>query len=434
LYTFTVADPSQFLALVFFCLAAALTSTLTVRERSYAESAREQARTTAELFAFSRKLAGIRKLDTLLAATAAQVATILKAEAILLVPTETEHSLRQMAAVPPDVSLDDADLAAATWCWEHAQPTGRGTDTLPGTPRLFLPMRTGQGKVGVIGVRRPGPQPLTPTERRLLDALSDLAAIAVERIRLAKDVDQARMLAETEKLRSALLTSISHDLRTPLSLIIGAISSLRSYGARYDDRTREEMLATAEDEAERLNRYVANLLDMTQLDGGALKPRREACDVEDLVGAALRRCAKQLAGHPVRLSLPAGLPMLMLDFVLMEQVLANLLDNAAKYTPAGSAIEVSANRFKFSLMISVRDEGPGIPDADLPRIFDKFYRSRDGDRARAGTGLGLAICRGFVEAMGGRISARNRSDRKGAEFLIEFSPEAFAEKLRTETA
>ncbi|MBL6749162.1 MAG: sensor histidine kinase KdpD [Nevskia sp.] len=434
IYTFTIADPSQFLALAFFCIAAALTSTLTVRERAYAESAREQARTTAELFAFSRKLAGIRKLDTLLAATAAQVATMLKVEVMLLVPGELGSTLKQMAAVPPDARLDDADMAAATWCWEHAQPTGRGTDTLPGTQRLFLPLRTGQGKVGVIGITRPGPQFLSPSERRLLDALSDLAAIAVERIRLAKDVDQARMLAETEKLRSALLTSISHDLRTPLSLIIGAVSSLRSYGGRYDDKTREDMLATAQDEAERLNRYVANLLDMTQLDAGALQPKREACDVQDLVGAALRRCAKQLAGHKVRLSVPANLPMLMLDFVLMEQVLANLLDNAAKYTPQGSIIEIGASRFKFSLVITIRDEGPGIPEGDLPRIFDKFYRSREGDRSRAGTGLGLAICRGFVEAMGGRISARNRGDRSGAEFVIEFSPEAFADKLRTEAA
>ncbi len=436
IYTFTVADPSQLLALVFFCLAAGLTSTLTVRERQFAETARGQARTTAELFAFSRKLAGVRKLDTLMASTAGQVATMLKAEVSLLTPDADGGALKQMAAVPPDALLEDADLAAATWCWEHAKPTGRGTDTLPGSRRLFLPLRTGQGKVGVIGVSRPARNfLLNPAERRLLDALADLAAIAIERIRLAKDVDQARMLAETEKLRSALLTSISHDLRTPLALIIGSLSSLKSYGALYDDKTREEMMSTAIDEAERLNRYVANLLDMTQLDAGALSPKREPCDLHDLVGAALRRCAKQLGQHKVKLSIPANLPMLLLDDVLMEQVLANLLDNAAKYTPAGSTIEIFAAQYKFSLMVSMRDEGPGIPEADLQRVFDKFFRARAaGDRGRGGTGLGLAVCRGFVEAMGGRIYVRNRTDTPGAEFVIEFSPDVIAERPRTEVA
>ena len=435
-YTFTVADPSQLLALAFFCLAAGLTSTLTVRERQFAETAREQARTTAELFGFARKLSGVRKLDTLLATTAGQVATMLKADVSLLTPDPNTGALRQMAAVPADATLEDADLAAAVWCWDHARPTGRGTDTLPGSRRLFLPLRTGQGKVGVIGVSRPAKNfLLNPAERRLLDALGDLAAIAIERIRLAKDIDQARMLAETEKLRSALLTSLSHDLRTPLALIIGSLSSLKSYGALYDDKTREEMLNTGIDEAERLNRYVANLLDMTQLDAGALKPKREPCDLHDLVGAALRRNAKQLAQHKIKLSIPANLPMLMLDNVLMEQVLANLLDNASKYTPAGSTIEIVAAQYKFSLLISVRDEGPGIPEGDLQKVFDKFFRARaDGDRGRGGTGLGLAICRGFVEAMGGRIYARNRTEPKGAEFVIEFSPEVIAERPRTEIA
>jgi two-component system sensor histidine kinase KdpD len=440
LYTVNIADPSQVLALVFFCIAGALTSTLTSRERLHALIAGEQAKTTAELFAFSRKLAGIRKLDTLLAATAAQVANMLKVDAMLLLPDGHVSVLKLAASAPDGATLDAADLAAATWCWEHTQPTGRGTDTLPGTRRLFLPLRTAQGKVGVIGVSRDAPGfLLTPPERRLLDALVDLAAIATERIRLAKDVDQARMLAETEKLRSALLTSISHDLRTPLASIIGSISSLRSYGNLYNDDTREEMLATALDEAERLNRYVANLLDMTQLDAGALVPKKQSCDLQDLVNTAVRRCGKQLANHRIKLNFPNNLPLLILDDVLMEQVLVNLLDNAAKYTPADTQIEIGASRHKFSLAISVCDEGPGIPEEDLPRVFDKFFRVRQAsDRGRSGTGLGLAICRGFVEAMGGRIYARNRHDRSGAEFIIEFSPEVFAdpapEKLSAETA
>ena len=429
IYTFTVADPSQVLALIFFCVAAVLTSTLTARERRYSLSAREQARTTAELLAFSRKLAGIRKLDTLTAATAAQVANMLRVDAIVMLPNMRTGTLVQMASAPAGSALDEADLAAATWCWEKNQPTGRGTDTLPGGRRLFLPLRTGQGRVGIIGVSRDAPNfLLTPAERRLLDALTDLAAIAAERIRLAKDVDQARLLAETEKLRGSLLTSISHDLRTPLASIIGSISSLRAFGTRYDDATREEMLATAQDEAERLNRYVANLLDMTQLDAGALQAKREACDLHDLASSAARRAAPQLQKHRLRLAIPATLPLLLLDPVLMEQVLVNLIDNAAKYTPFGSTIEIAAAQYRFSIVITVRDDGPGIPAADIERIFDKFYRVREeADRAHAGTGLGLAICRGFVEAMGGRIQARNRSEGSGAEFVMEFSPDVIAE-------
>lgn len=428
-FSFSIADPSQVLALIFFCVAAALTSTLTARERLSALTAREQAKTTAELFAFSRKLAGIRKLDTLMAATAAQVANMLKVDAVLLVPHPASGALTQLASAPAASAIDQADMAAATWCWDKNQPTGRGTDTLPGARRLFLPLRTGQGKVGVIGVSRDASGfMLTPQERRLLDALADLAAIATERIRLAKSVDQARMLAETEKLRSALLTSISHDLRTPLASIIGSISSLRSYGTLYDEDTRDEMLATAQDEAERLNRYVANLLDMTQLDAGALEPKRQPCDLADLVNAALRRTAKQLAAHTVKLSIPSTLPLLNLDDVLMEQVLVNLLDNAGKYTLPGSTVEISASRHRFSVVICVRDDGPGIPEQDLQRIFDKFYRVREpADHGRSGTGLGLAICRGFVEAMGGRIQARNRDEGTGAEFLIEFSPDVIAD-------
>jgi two-component system, OmpR family, sensor histidine kinase KdpD len=429
LYGFTVANPGQVLALIFFSVVAVLTSTLTARERQQSLSARDQAQTTAELFAFSRKLAGIRKLDTLMAATAAQIANMLHVDAILMLPHPKTGELLQVASAPAGSALDEADLAAAAWCWDKNQPAGRGTDTLPGARRLFLPLRTGQGRVGVVGVSRDAAGfLLAPAERRLLDALADLAAIATERIRLAKDVDQARMLAETEKLRASLLTSISHDLRTPLASIIGSISSLRSYGPLYDDAAREEMLTNAQDEAERLNRYVANLLDMTQLDAGALKPKREPCELQDLVGAAVRRTQKQLSQHRLKLSIPANLPLLLLDFVLMEQVLVNLLDNAAKYSPPGTQIEITASRHKFSVVITVRDEGPGIPPADQQRVFNKFYRVReDADHARSGTGLGLAICRGFVEAMGGRIYTRNRSDVSGAEFIIEFSPEVVAE-------
>jgi two-component system sensor histidine kinase KdpD len=422
LYTFTIADPANVVALFFFMIVALLTSSLTARTRTQAVIARKEAKTTGELYGFSKKLAGIAKLDDLLWATAHQIASMLKVEVVIL--TAEGDSIAVRAGFPPEDELDDADLAAARWCWDHNQPAGRGSDTLPGGKRLFLPLRTGRGVVAVLGINRKAPGPLfTPDERRLLDALGDQAAVAIERTQLAEDIDEARVLAETERLRSALLTSISHDLRTPLASIIGTITSLRSFGKLYDEKTRDEMLATAQDEGERLNRFVANLLDMTRIDSGAIELRREMIDLSDVVGSALQRCTKVLANQRVAVTLAPDLPMFALDFVLMEQVLVNLLDNAAKYAPSGTTIEIDGRRENGTVVIEVRDEGPGIPVDDLERIFDKFYRVRSGDRQRAGTGLGLAICRGFIEAQGGTIVAANRADRSGAVFTIRLPVE-----------
>ena len=434
LYTFTIGDPDNVLAFIAFIVVALLISHLTARTRVQAQSAREQARITAELLNFSRRLAGLRKLDELLALTTAQIAQMLHVEAVMLSPVDGQLQLR--ASSSADAKLDDADLAAATWCLEKNRATGRGSDTLPGARRLFLPLHSGSAGLAVIGVRHAdGDSRLAPAERRLLDALSDLAVIAFERIRLARDVDQAKILAETEKLRTALLTSISHDLRTPLASILGAVTSLRSYSPLYDAKTRDELLATAQDETERMSRFVNNLLDMTRLDSGALAPRIEACDLHDLVGSALNRARNLLAQHRTAVHIPHDMPMLMLDFMLMEQVLVNLLDNAAKYAPAGSVIEVVAQAHKYAVTIEVRDEGPGIPAEDVLRIFDPFFRVKQADRKTAGTGLGLAVCRGFVQAMDGRITAGNRRERVGAVFTIEFPSRILAKALpASETA
>src|SRR5262245_48852267 len=323
LYTFTIADPANVVALFFFMIVAVLTSSLTARTRTQAVIARRQAKTTAELYSFSKKLAGIAKLDDLLWATVHQIASMMKVEVVLLTPEDDTIAVR--AGFPPEDELDDADLAAAKWCWDHNQPAGRGADTLPGAKRLFLPLRTGRGVVGVLGINRKTPGPLfTPDERRLLDALADQAAVAIERTQLAEDIDEARVQAETERLRSSLLTSVSHDLRTPLASIIGTITSLRSFGKLYDEPTRDEMLATVQVEGERLNRFVANLLDMTRLDSGTIELKREMVDLSDIVGAALQRAGRMLAGHRVAVSLAPDLPMFPLDFLLLEQVLFNL--------------------------------------------------------------------------------------------------------------
>jgi two-component system sensor histidine kinase KdpD len=417
--TFTIADPAHVVALFFFLGAALIASNLAGRVRDQAVTARIRERTTEALYAFTRKVAGVATLDDLLWAAAFQIASMLKLNVVLLLP-ENGH-LEVRIGYPPEDQLDSADLAAAHWSWEHNRAAGRGAETLPGGRRLFMPIRTSRGPVGVVGLdsERPGPL-FAPDERRLLDALLDQTAVAIERVHLAQEIDDARMLAETERLRSALLTSISHDLATPLAAILGAATSLQQYDELYDAATRRDLAGTIRDEAERLGRFVRNLLDMTRLESGAIELNREMMDIGEAIGAALERCSRVLAQHRVMLDVEPDLPMLDLDPVLFEQVLVNLLDNAAKYTPPGSTLTIEARRRPGTINLQVRDEGPGVPADELERIFAKFHRADARDRKRAGTGLGLAVCRGFVEALGGTITASNRSDRSGAVFTVIF--------------
>jgi len=431
LYTFTITDPANILALIFFTIVAVLTSNLTARTRQQVVVAQSQVKTTSELNSFSRKLAGINDLDDLLWAAAFQIASMLKLRVVFLFPAESHMSVA--AGYPPEDVADEADLAAARWAFDHQRPAGRGSDTLPGAKRLFLPLKTATGMLAVVGLDREAPGPLfTAGERRLLDALLDQIAVSIERIRLAEDVDNARVMSETERLRSALLTSISHDLRTPLASIIGAITSLRSYFDRYDARQRNELMSTIEDEAERLNRFVGNLLDITRLESGALNIRLGEIDVAELVETALRRSARMLSKHRIEVDISANLPPIKADPILFEQVLFNLLDNAAKYSPTGSLVTIDARAAGPDVSISVADEGEGIPPEDLESIFDKFRRAGAGDNRPAGTGLGLAVCRGFVEAFGGHISAANRIGRTGAIFTVRLPAAAFTHALSTE--
>jgi two-component system sensor histidine kinase KdpD len=430
-YTFTIADPENVVALFFFAIVAVIVSNLTARVRAQAVAARQRATTTEGLYLFARKLAAAVTLDDLLWATVFQVASMLKVNVVLLLPEGS--SVAVSAAYPPEDMLDDADLAAARWCWQHNQAAGRGADTLPGAKRLFLPMRTTRGTIGVVGLDNDQPGPLlTPDQRRLLNALIDQAALAIERVNLALDVERAEVAAEAEQFRSALLTSISHDLRTPLASILGSATSLRNYRQSLDEAAQDELIATIQEEGERLNRFIANLLDMTRLEAGAVQPRTDLVDVGDVVGSALERCARVLAKHRVTVDVAPDLPMLNLDPVLFEQVLFNLLDNAAKYAPDGTEIELNARQDGPVVRLKVIDEGHGILPEDLDRIFEKFHRARMADNRRVGTGLGLAICKGFIEAMGGSIAAANRQDRRGAVFTITF-PVGEGRKLAQDT-
>ncbi len=417
IYTFTITDPTNIGAFVFFTIVAIVVSHFAARGRTRTVAAHERIRAVELLYAFSRKLAGVGTLDDVLWATAYQTALMLKVRVVLLLPED--GSIVVKAGYPPEDILDEADVAAAKWAWQNDRSAGRGSDTLPGAKRLFLPMRTGRGAIGVIGIDSDKPGPLlTPDQRRLLDALIDQSALAIERVRLVEDLERAKRAAEADRLRSALLTSISHDLKTPLAAVLGAAGTLRDLSGALSDGEKADLLATVVDEAERLNRFIANLLDMTKLEAGAVVPNAAPHDLGEIVGSALRRAGKILAHHRIELELAADLPMLRLDAVLFEQVLFNLLDNAAKYSPAHTTIRIQSWRDRDSVCLQVLDEGDGIPPAELEHIFDKFYRAEKGDQVRAGTGLGLAISRGFIEAMHGTIMAANRSDRSGAVFAI----------------
>ncbi|MDA9467196.1 sensor histidine kinase [Bradyrhizobium sp. CCBAU 53415] len=430
IYTFTITDPTNVAAFVLFMAVAMIVSNVAARVRTQADAAIGRIRMTEQLHAFSRKLAGTATLDDVLWATAYQIALMLKVRVVLLLPEEGLLTVK--SGYPPEDELDQADLAAANWAWSNDRPAGRGSDTLPGARRLFLPMRTGRGPIGVIGIDndRTGPL-LTPDQRRLLDALVDQGALAIERVLLVEDMDRVKRTVESERLRSALLTSISHDLKTPLASVLGAASTMRDLAGALSDTEKRDLIATVIDESERLNRFIANLLDMTKLESGAIVPNTALHDLGEIVGSALRRASKILSRHKIELALAADLPMLQLDAVLFEQVLFNLLDNAAKYAPPETTIAIRGRRDGGHVVLEIADEGAGIPTDELESVFDKFYRVQKGDHVRPGTGLGLAISRGFVEAMRGTISAANRGDRSGAVLTIRLPVPAESRALDT---
>ena len=416
-YTFTIDEPANIIAVVVFTIVAIIVSNVAARARIQAVAAMTRARTTELLYAFSRKLAGTGTLDDVLWATAHQTALMLDVRVVLVLPEN--GSITVKAGYPPEDSLDETDFAAAQWVWQHEEPAGHGSDVLPEAKRLFLPMRTGRGVIGVVGIDGDRNDLVsTVADRQLLEALINQSALAIERVHLVEHMEQVRRTFETERLRSALLTSISHDLKTPLAAVLGAAGTLRDLASKLTQDQKDDLLSTVIDESERLNRFIANLLDMTKLEAGAVSPNAAPHDLHEIVGSVLRRAEKILKQHRVKLDLADNLPMLKLDAVLFEQVLFNILDNAAKYAPPDTTIIIRSSRERDVVVLQVMDEGDGIPPPEFDQIFEKFYRVRKGDSVRAGTGLGLAISRGFIEAMHGTISAANRSDGTGAVFTI----------------
>ena len=301
-------------------------------------------------------------------------------------------------------------MAAAAWSYKRGQTAGRGTDTWPDVSMRYQPLKTTRGVVGVLGIKpADASHYLSPDQRRTLDAFANQAAMAIERARLVEQAHQAEILQITDKLQSALLNSISHDLRTPLVSITGALSSLEDDTVLLNEATRRSLIETARGEADRLNRLVGNLLDMSRIEGGAVRIHKEECDLQDVIGSALEQLASRLENRPVKLDIPAEFPLIPMDYVLISRVLVNVIDNAIKYSPPGSPIDISAKLANGYVEIETADSGVGIPQEDLSRVFDKFYRVQRPDNV-TGTGLGLSISKGIVQAHGGFVAAENRSD------------------------
>ena len=406
-FTFAVSDTQYIITFAVMLVVALVISGLAVRIRAQAESARERARRMAALYAMSRELAITRGVRGLLEVAVRHIAEVFGTRVVVLLP-QPDGRLAPDEGAAAQFPLDASELAVSQWVHEHGQVAGQGTDTLPGASGLYLPLTGSRGSVGVLGLRPQDPRPLqAPEQLHQLETFASQTALAIERARLAEEAEQAQVRAETERLRNSLLSSVSHDLRTPLASITGAASTLLDNEAHLDAATRRDLLESLHEEADRLNRLVQNLLEMTRLESGALQLHTEWHPVEEVVGAALGRFGKALAGRAVTTRVPSELPLVPMDDVLIEQVLINLLDNALKYTPPGSPIEVTAADTGGDVLIEVADRGPGLLPGEERRIFEKFHRSEATPTVR-GAGLGLAICRGLVQAHGGRIWAENR--------------------------
>ncbi len=399
--SFQVSQQGEFLTLALFLVASILTGNLAARLRARVNAQRAIVERTNRLYDFSRRVAVAASFDDVVWAAVSHVATTLECQAILLAP-DAAGNLAVAGGFPPEDTLDVRDMTAARYAWDKAEAAGRGSGTLPAARWLFLPVRTADVRLAVIGVAYEDDHSLPPGDRRLLEALMDQVALAIARIRLTEDLEHTRLASETERLRTALLNSVSHDLRTPLVTIIGAAGSLADPGA-LTDTGRKALAETIRDEGERLDRYIQNLLDMTRLGHGALKPRLLSVDLADLVGSARHRMRAALRDHVVQLDLAPDLPAVLADPILTEQVIVNILDNAAKYAPPGTSIDISAHVDGAGVALTITDHGPGIPVAAQARVFDMFYRVDTGDSQKAGTGLGLAISKGLIEAQGGSI-------------------------------
>ena len=395
---------------LFILLMAALTGNLAARQRRQLQALRDTQEETTELLDLSRKLTAATDRQAVVNAAAQHLEGWSDLQLCLL-NRDGQSGWKVETGGPLEFS--EAERAAADWAWQHDQPAGAGTGTLPFGRWWWWPLSVEDGPLALLGVCAKEGQTLSGQRRRLLTALSQPLAQALARAQLAEDLEAARLHGETEQLRSALLASVSHDLRTPLTSMRGSIDSLLALGEAIPLEDRRELLEGTRDEAERLDRYIQNLLDMTRLGHGALKLARDWVSPADIVGSALNRLRAVLAPLQVSTQVPAELPLLYVHAALIEQALVNVLENAARFSPPHGRLQLLAGADDSELFFSVSDEGPGIPEEERAKIFDMFYTAARGDRGGQGTGLGLAICQGMVGAHGGRISVGDGIEGRG---------------------
>jgi two-component system, OmpR family, sensor histidine kinase KdpD len=406
-FNFGVSDTQYVITFIALFLVGLVISQLTVRAREQAEAAQQREAETAELYDLSRDLAATADLDGIIHSLIKHCEQSFHRETVILLPEGNQLTSRIASA---GLYLNDEEMAVADWVYRHAEPAGRHTSTLPAAQLRYLPLKTARGVAGVLGVGKPGTaeRDLTPAQRRLMEAFANQAAQAIERVNLAEEARQIKLLQAAEKLQNALLNSISHDLRTPLVSITGALTSLDEQADTLDEENRRSLILTAREEADRLNRLVGNLLSMTRIESGAIRLNLQPGDLQDVIGTALEQLGKRAADHQVKVTVPQDFPLIPMDFTLMVQVVVNLLENAVKYSPKDSLIEVSVELSGKNACLEVADRGVGIPPEDLARVFDKFYRVQRPESV-GGTGLGLSISKGIVEVHHGGIDAHARA-------------------------
>ncbi|PAB33314.1 sensor histidine kinase [Pseudomonas savastanoi] len=415
-FSLNIQREEDVLTLLFFLLMSALTGKLAARQRRQLQALRDTQEQTSELLDLSRKMTAATDRKAVLNA-AEQHFSGWKELYLCLVDRDGQGGLVVETGGP--LTFSEAERAAAEWAWQHDQPAGSGTGTLPsGRWWWWWPITAEEGPLALLGVSAREGQSFTAQHRRLLAALTQPLAQALARAQLAQELEAARLHGETEQLRSALLASVSHDLRTPLTSMRGSIDSLLALGEAIPLEDRRELLEGTRDEAERLDRYIQNLLDMTRLGHGALKLARDWVSPADIVGSALNRLRAVLAPLQVSTQVTGELPLLYVHAALIEQALVNVLENAARFSPVDGRLQVAAGVLDSELFFSVSDEGPGIPEDERAKIFDMFYTAARGDRGGQGTGLGLAICQGMIGAHGGRLTVEEGIDGQGTRITL----------------
>jgi two-component system, OmpR family, sensor histidine kinase KdpD len=424
LYTFTIAEPYELLALVIFLGVAVITSALAGRVRQQAEVSASRMRAMRRLYEFTRRLSGLATLDAVAEGAASEINASLGRAVVVLLAHEDDLALT--AAWPPEDTLDAAAITAARWAYSHREPAGANTGTLPTIPWFFVPLQIGDKVLGVIGVaREKGMSPLDSEARALLDALVEQTAAAVERASLASEMVIAKTATETERVRNTLLTSISHDFRTPLSSILGSATSLLDYGDKIDPAARKDLLGQIKQESEGLDEMVRNLLAITRIDAGALELRRDWIDLREIIERVVSAARRRGVIQHLEINLPADLPLVRVDATLAEQAIGNVVANAIVHTRKETRVAIDAEVTEDEVAIRVTDDGPGISSDVLPHIFDKFARGgvapsrADGSQS---TGLGLSIAKGIMDAHGGSIRAESPAPNgRGVRFTLVIS-------------